>query len=61
MHRGVHGMVQTAVLGRWMARMAKVVGLSRKEDKNEEFAPVSCGLILDRNLYLHTKRPARGR
>lgn len=44
-----------------MARMAKVIGLSRNEDKNEVFALVSCGLMLGRNLYLHTKRPARGR
>jgi hypothetical protein len=39
-----------AVLGRWMARMAEVVGLSRDEDKNEEFVPVSCGLMLGREL-----------
>lgn len=54
-------MVQTAVLGRWMVRMVKVVGLSRNRDKNREFALVSCGLMLGRNLYLHIKRPARGR
>lgn len=54
-------MVPSAVLGRWMARMAKVVGLSRDEDKNEEFALLSCGLMLGRNLYLHNKRQARGR
>ena len=33
-----------------MARMAEVVGLSRDEDKNEEFVLVSCGLILGREL-----------
>ena len=54
-------MVQTAVLGRWMARKAKVAGLSRDEDKNEELALVSCGLMLGRNLDPRTKRPARGR
>lgn len=51
-------MVQTAVLGRWMA---KVAGLSRNEDKNEVFALIPYGLVLGRNLYLHTMMPARGR
>jgi hypothetical protein len=44
-----------------MARKAKVVGLSRDEDKEQDFALVSCGFMLGRNLDLRTKRPARGR
>ena len=31
-----------------MASMAKVVGLSRGKDKDEEFILVSCGLMLGR-------------
>jgi hypothetical protein len=41
-------MVQAAVLGRWMARKAKAAGLSRDEDKNEEFTLISSGLMLGR-------------
>jgi hypothetical protein len=44
-----------------MARKAKVVGLSRDEDKEQEFALVSCGLMLGRYLDLRTKRLPRGR
>lgn len=54
-------MVQMAVLGRWMARMLKVAGLSRDKDKDEESVLVSCGLMLCRNLHLYTKKLARGR
>jgi hypothetical protein len=44
-----------------MARMAKVAGLSRDEDKNEEFVLVSYGLMLGRNFSLRTKRSTRGK
>ena len=40
-----------------MARKAKVVGLSRDEDKNQESALVSCGLMSGRSLYLRTVVP----
>jgi len=34
-----------------MASIAKVVGLSRDKDKNEEVVHVSSGLMLGRTLY----------
>jgi hypothetical protein len=61
MHQGLHCMAQTTVLGRWIAKMAKVGGLSRAKDKNELFALVLCGLMLGRNFDLRTKRLRRGR
>lgn len=48
MHQDFRRMVQPAVLGRWMAEVA---GLSRFEDKQEEFVSVSCGLSMGRGLH----------